>query len=145
MKRIIPLLFFFLIYVKTYSQSGALQEEVSYINKIIAEYWKGKGIQKFDADKYGNLVFYSTTGSYWFNLKNVIGFDRDECFLFPSTCKIRCSPDSCGERIVLIGNKVYSTWGKSSFGFLPENWRWVVMGGFSRLQEITKDPFKFEH
>jgi hypothetical protein len=144
MKKIFPVLFLSLIYIKTYSQSNALQEQVTYINKIIAENWRGSGIQRFEADKYGNLLFYGSTGSYWFNLNDVVGFDQDEYFLFSSSYRIRCSPDPCGERIILIGNNIYSTWGRSDFNFLPVKWRSVIIGGFSRLQEITKDPYKKE-
>jgi hypothetical protein len=144
MKKIAALLFLSLICIKPHAQSNALQEEVSYINKIIAENRKGSGIQKFESDKYGNLIFYGSAGSYWFNLNDVVGFDKDECFLFASAYKIRCSPDSCSQRIILTGNKTFSAWGRAEFNFLPDKWRSAVMGGFSRLQEITKDPFRKE-
>ncbi len=144
MKKIFLLLSLSLIYIKPEAQSSALQEEVSYINKIIAENRNGSGIQRFESDKYGNLVFYGSAGSYWFNLNDVVAFDTDECFLFPSTYKIRCSPDSCGQRIILIGSKTYSAWGRAEFSFLPDKWKSAIMGGFSRLQEITKDPFRKE-
>src|SRR5258705_3909828 len=109
MKRAFSLLFLALIYIEAHSQ---LTEIISHINVILSENRTGSGVQKIESDKFGNVVLYSTSGSYWFNLNDVIGFDENELFLFPPTSKIRCSPGPCEERIVLIGNKVYSAWGR---------------------------------
>ena len=144
MKKIFPLLFLSLIYGKAHSQITPPNDFITSINKILSENWKGSGIQRVEADRYGNLVFYSTSESFWFNLNNVIGFDENEFFLFPSAIKIRCSSDSCGEQIILIGNKVYSTWGKINFSYLQQKWRSVIIKEFNELQKITKDPFRIE-